>query len=186
MWADPHFFAADLSWWYTEAHFKWANTAVSYDPFEARVFIPFTHLAVKCIQALQLVVWSVTSCVDSFRRLGARLTSSWSCWNLSPISRSLRPICTSTFTPAWSSGLCATLSSSSLLPSPSSSSICLCPLSSIGSNWAGKCERNPALPRRKTSGFLKHMLLDFKDANIWIKACFSSVKPLWFPFLISR
>lgn len=80
-------------------------------------------------------------------------SSTWSCWNLSPISRSLRPICASTLTPACSSGTSAILSSSSPLPSSSSSSICLSPRSSMGSNWAGKCERNPALPWKGMRGW---------------------------------
>lgn len=92
-------------------------------------------------------------------------TCSW--WNVSPISRSLRPICTSTLTPACSWGLAAILSFSSPPSSSSpSSSICLPPRSSMGSNWAGKCERNPALPKSKTWSFFKlQLLLNFKIPN---------------------
>lgn len=97
----------------------------------------FTHLG----------VWNGKS--GSTTLLGRLTSSIWSCWNLSPISRSLRPICASTLTPACSAGPSATLSFSCPLPSSSSSSICLSPRSSMGSNWAGKCERNPALPERK-------------------------------------
>lgn len=109
-------------------------------------------------------MWNGKSCQEFVLCLGVKLTSSmWSCWNLSPISRSLRPICTSTLRPACSTGLSAILSSSCPLScSSSSSSSSISPRSSMGSKWAGKCERNPALPGRKNIMLIKICCCCFK------------------------
>lgn len=66
--------------------------------------------------------------------------TSWrcSCWNWSPISRSLRPI--------WISTLIPTSRSSSFSSGLPSSSSVFCVPSRTGSNSAGKCARNPAFP----------------------------------------